>query len=1452
MQRPWLFTSVLVEYVHAAGEENGLATEGGGKGELSLDTLLPGTPPRALNLEVRDQDDSLELRKELDIGAAEVGEPESDSDSPDIGVAKQKLQKILALLKDELSTLDSDLKEAAGSSGASSLTVSDIAAAGAAEYEGVSIAGAMPDVAATQGLGADLGSLLYILGGVALLGAAAGGGGGGGGGGGSSVDTTVPSVTGITYGSHEGALAKGESVTLNVKFSENVVLNGAVSLSLANGGMASYVSGSGSDTLVFSYTPLVGQGTSDLATADANALVGTIQDLAGNSADLSGANGKNPDGVLAVDVASPNIVGMVVERKDNVGEPLDAPKLYLVFDEPLDAANLPGADAFSVFTVINGTRQENTVTTVSVSGNTVTLTLGSKFEAGQVDVNYTDPSTADDENALQDVAGNDATSFYSGQVVDGYIRGAAIWIDTDGDGVKDVDTGVVTNADGNFFLPADTPSGAIVAVGGVNVDTGLPNTTELKAPAGSSTINPLTTLVQAMVESGAVADAGEASALLASSLGLPPGTDLTSYDPYAALRDGDPNSDAYQEALAAQHAAAQLVAIVELADDPLAVENLAKLIVESAGSPVDFSDGATLSVALDGVSVDPATQSLIADAVEAIGKTSSLGDLSNTQSQFLDKLPPATPVVETAGYSSDTSPVLRIQIETKDTGGSAAVVGDTLAVIIDGVQVGTAQVTSADIANGYIDYTVQTALQEGSHQLSAQLIDKSGNASGMATETVLVIDQTPPSVSISTSADQLVSGQKATLTFSFSEPVADFLADDIQIPTGAILGALSGPETINGFTVYTAEYTAVSGDNTVSIAADSYVDLTGNSGAASNTLNLAAANPPVVVIASLGGTDKVVSSLSGDQVLKGVAHPDGTVVLSTGTWTSTAITVASDGGWTYSLSADDLALIGQGNNFSLTASQTVNDLQGQAVTSFAVDTLAPTFTVNTPVNLDINAADKAAGVTLTGTAELGASVHLEIGGTLRALTVSDNGSWSYTLTSADYKAMGEGAETVSMVAMDAYGNTSATQTVSLNVDTAPPVVTGFELAKDSQTGASILSNAITAHVTPALTFMAEAGVTPTVSVNGVEISGTLSTGDSTADGDVRYTFVPDQPLGADGVYKLQLAVTDASGNTTVRNTSITVDTKEPVLTPIEQPSAVENQSILYHAQVDNPAGITWWLSGQNADLLQVNSLGVVSVKTGVLDYETQPAWSFTLTATDAAGNVSSPLNVEVTISNIDEVAPTFISDISVSVANGLVSGTVVYDANAIDTEFNTPNTADSITYSLANTGDYQQFSIDPASGAVTLNESPNYYSKPTYVFTIVATDAAGNANQQIVDLVVQLPAGASNVAPIITSGTSVTVSENAAVGADLYHVTAVDPNAGDTLTYRIAAGNEAGNFTINENTGVISLAAGGALDYETAPSYSLTLEVTDQGGLSATSTVTLSVKNLDELAPTIT
>lgn len=123
-----------------------------------------------------------------------------------------------------------------------------------------------------------------------------------------SVDTRPPTVTTISYGTHDGTLKAGETVTLVVAMSEAVTVSGTPTLALANGGSATYTGGSGTSTLIFSYTVAAGQDTADLATAASGALTGTITDAAGNGLVASGFNAVNPSGTLVVDTTAPTVL----------------------------------------------------------------------------------------------------------------------------------------------------------------------------------------------------------------------------------------------------------------------------------------------------------------------------------------------------------------------------------------------------------------------------------------------------------------------------------------------------------------------------------------------------------------------------------------------------------------------------------------------------------------------------------------------------------------------------------------------------------------------------------------------------------------------------------------------------------------------------------------------------------------------------------------------------------------------------------------------------------------------------------------------------------------------------------------------------------------------------------------------------------------------------------------
>jgi Ca2+-binding RTX toxin-like protein len=178
-----------------------------------------------------------------------------------------------------------------------------------------------------------------------------------------------------------------------------------------------------------------------------------------------------------------------------------------------------------------------------------------------------------------------AASLVAGRVSDGYVEGATLFIDVDGDKVRDPgEAFTVTGPNGAFSLNTNQ-SGTLVAVGGTNEDTGLPNLMTLSAPAGSTIVNPLTTVVQALVENGLGVEAAEDQVKLA--LGLQAIPDLRTYDMFAS-------SDAL--AIDAQKASATIATLIATAEasagaavEAAVLDALADLVASATGE-INFAD----------------------------------------------------------------------------------------------------------------------------------------------------------------------------------------------------------------------------------------------------------------------------------------------------------------------------------------------------------------------------------------------------------------------------------------------------------------------------------------------------------------------------------------------------------------------------------------------------------------------------------------------------------------------------------------------------------------------------------------------------------------------------------------------------------------------------------------------------------------------------------------------
>ncbi|TKB62641.1 MAG: hypothetical protein E8D48_08030, partial [Nitrospira sp.] len=139
------------------------------------------------------------------------------------------------------------------------------------------------------------------------------------------------------------------------------------------------------------------------------------------------------------------------------------------------------------------------------------------------------------------------------------------------------------------------------------------------------------------------------------------------------------------------------------------------------------------------------------------------------------------------------------------------------------------------------------------------------------------------------------------------------------------------------------------------------------------------------------------------------------------------------------------------------------------------------------------------------------------------------------------------------------------------------------------------------------------------------------------------------------------------------------------------------------------------------------------------------------------------------------------------------------------------------------------------------NESDNP-STATRTLAIGLTDGdGGTATPQTKLVFVQ----ATNDAPTDLSLSSNTVAENAATGTVVGTVSGTDVDAGDTKTYSLTD-TAGGRFAINASTDEITVADGSLLNYENAASYSVTVRVTDTGGLTYDETFTINLTNVNE------
>lgn len=126
---------------------------------------------------------------------------------------------------------------------------------------------------------------------------------------------------------------------------------------------------------------------------------------------------------------------------------------------------------------------------------------------------------------------------------------------------------------------------------------------------------------------------------------------------------------------------------------------------------------------------------------------------------------------------------------------------------------------------------------------------------------------------------------------------------------------------------------------------------------------------------------------------------------------------------------------------------------------------------------------------------------------------------------------------------------------------------------------------------------------------------------------------------------------------------------------------------------------------------------------------------------------------------------------------------------------------------------------------------------------ITASDEDGGVTTAAFNLAVR------NVAPMLIVETT-DVVENSPAGTLAGNAIATDPGT-DTLSFSITGGSGAAAFAIDSATGVISVADSTQLDFETTPSFTLEVMVTDDDGATDTANVTIDLLNEASITGTV-
>lgn len=231
-----------------------------------------------------------------------------------------------------------------------------------------------------------------------------------------TIDSTPPTVSNVSSSTSNGTLGVGQTISIQVTFSEPVNVTGTPQLTLATGSptttAVNYVSGTGTSTLTFDYITASGNFSGDLDYASSGALAlngGSIQDSAGNAATLTlaspgASNSLGFNKNLFIDGVGPTVTGVTASTTNGTYTVANVITIQVSFNEAVTVTGTPQ------LALATGSPATTAVNYSSGSGST-TLVFNYTIAAGNssADLDYVNSAAlALNGGTINDASGNAA------------------------------------------------------------------------------------------------------------------------------------------------------------------------------------------------------------------------------------------------------------------------------------------------------------------------------------------------------------------------------------------------------------------------------------------------------------------------------------------------------------------------------------------------------------------------------------------------------------------------------------------------------------------------------------------------------------------------------------------------------------------------------------------------------------------------------------------------------------------------------------------------------------------------------------------------------------------------------------------------------------------------------------------------------------------------------------